>query len=126
MERLTEVIKRRIVEHLACFRSHAETAKLVGDEFGLSMTPRHVRAYDPNTFQFAGSLHWIEYHQLARERFAKEIASIAISHRAFRLNQLNTLYYQAVDEGNVGQAAKMLEQAAKEVGFFYERVRPRR
>ena len=121
MERLTESTKRRIVEHLACYRSHAETAQLVNEEFEISLTPRHIRAYDPNTFQYAGSQRWIDYFGLVREKFALEIGSIAISHRAYRLNQLQELFYDAKDNGNLRQAMKMLEQAAKEVGCYYDK-----
>ena len=126
MQRLTKDMKRRIVEHLACYCSHAETARLLDEEFGVSITLRHVRAYDPSTFQFAGSADWIDYHRLVREKFAVEIKSIAILHRAYRLNELQNLYYNAKDNGNLRQAAKMLEQAAKEVGHFYEKVLPRK
>ena len=126
MQRLTKDMKRRIVEHLACYCSHAETARLLDEEFGVSITLRHIRAYDPNTFQFAGSADWIDYHRLVREKFAVEIKSIAILHRAYRLNELQNLYYNAKDNGNLRQAAKMLEQAAKEVGHFYEKVLPRK
>ena len=121
MERLTENTKRRIVEHLACYRSHAETAQLVNEEFEISLTPRHIRAYDPNTFQYAGSQRWIDYFGLVREKFALEIGSSAISHRAYRLNQLQELFYDAKDNGNLRQAMKMLEQAAKEVGCYYDK-----
>ena len=117
MKRLTQDMKRRIVEHLACYRSYAETAALLRDEFGVSLTVRHIRSYDPATFQFAGSADWIDYHRLVREKFAVEIQSIAISHRAYRLNQLQELFYDAKDNGNLRQATKMLEQAAKEVGY---------
>ena len=122
MKRLTEDMKRRIVEQLACYRSHAETATLLNEEFGVALTLRHIRAYDPSTFQFAGSADWIDYHRLVREKFAVEIKSIAISHRAYRLNELQNLYYNAKDNGNLRQAAKMLEQAAKEVGCYYEKA----
>ena len=122
MKRLTEVMKRRIVEHLACYRSHAETATLLNEEFGVSLTLRHIRAYDPNTFQFAGSAHWIDYHRLVREKFAMEIKSVAISHRAYRLDRLQELFYDAKDNGHLRQAAKILEQAAKEVGYYYDKA----
>ena len=122
MQRLTKDMKRRIVEHLACYRSHAETATLLNEEFGISLTLRHVRAYDPSTFQFAGSAHWIDYHRLVREKFAMEIQSIAISHRAYRLNRLQELFYDAKDNGHLRQAAKILEQAAKEVGYYYDKA----
>ena len=122
MQRLTKDMKRRIVEHLACYCSHAETARLLDEEFGVSITLRHVRAYDPSTFQFAGSADWIDYHRLVREKFAMEIQSIAISHRAYRLDRLQELFYDAKDNGHLRQAAKILEQAAKEVGYYYDKA----
>ena len=126
MKRLNRDIKRRIVEQLACYRSYAETAALLREEFGVNLTVRHIRSYDPSTFQFAGSAHWIDYHRTVREKFATEISSIAISHRAFRLNQLQNMFHMAVESGDLLQATKVLEQAAKEVGHFYEKILPKR
>ena len=44
MKRLSDAIKRRIVEHLARYRTHAEVVGLIAEEFDLYLTPRHVRA----------------------------------------------------------------------------------
>jgi len=38
MRRLPDAIKRRIVEHLACYHTHAEVAGLIADEFGVTLT----------------------------------------------------------------------------------------
>jgi len=92
-----EPVKRRIVEHLACYRTHAEVVDLIADEFGVSLSPRHVRAYDPMSFQFAAGEKWREYDRLVRDRFATEIDTIAISHRAWRLRRLTEDYYRAVE-----------------------------
>ena len=47
MKRLPEAIKKRIVEHLACFQKPADVVELIAEEFDVTLTPRHVRAYDP-------------------------------------------------------------------------------
>jgi hypothetical protein len=121
MRRLPDAIKRRIVEHLACYQTHAEVAELITDEFGVTMTPRHVRAYDPTSLQFGGSHRWLGYFQTVRQRCANEIGDIAIAHRAYRLNQLQHIHESAVAKGDYRQALKALEQAAKEVGDCYVR-----
>lgn len=38
MRRLQDVVKRRIIEHLACYRTHTEVAELIADEFGVTPT----------------------------------------------------------------------------------------
>lgn len=121
MRRLSDVVKRRIVEHLACYRTHAEVADLIDEEFDVTLTPRHVRAYDPASFQFAGSHRWLEYYQIVRKRCADEVGEIAIAHRAYRLRKLQKLFDVAIDHGDYWQALSVLEQAAKEVGNYFAR-----
>ena len=116
MNRLPEVVKRRIVEHLACYYSPAEVVKLIHEEFDVVLTLRHVRAYDPSTFQFAGGPRWQGYHAQARKRFENETAEIPISHRAYRLRRLGQIHDRALESGALIVAMNALEQAAKEVG----------
>lgn len=123
MKRLPDPIKRRIVEHLACFHSPAEVVDLIRQEFDVKLTTRHVRAYDPTSFQCVASTRLRAYHAVVRERLACEIAEIPIAHRAFRLRQLQKIYEQAHDEGNIVAAANALEQAAKEVGNMFVNYR---
>jgi hypothetical protein len=122
MSRIPEAVKRRIVEHLACYCTHAETTDLIREEFNLELTPRHVRSYDPHTFQFAGRSEWRDVHAATRKRFLEEISNISIAHRAYRLRQLEQLYLSAKGRGALVIAAGMLEQAAKEVGHVYTNV----
>ncbi len=119
MRRLSEPVKRRIVEHLACYRAHSEVAELIADEFGVKLTPRHVRAYDPTSFQFAGSHRWLEYYQTVRKRCVNEVGEVAIAHRAYRMRQLQRIFDKAWDRGDYRQALQTLEQAAKEMGRWY-------
>ncbi|OBV10547.1 DUF2280 domain-containing protein [Erythrobacter dokdonensis] len=128
MKRLPEAIKKRIVEHLACFQTPADVVDLIAGEFGVTLTPRHVRAYDPASFQFAASPRWLEYHAAVRERYREEMGKVAIAHRTYRLDQLQRTIDAARDvlaEGGDGwldaceQIRKAVETAAKEVGDVY-------
>lgn len=127
MKRLPEAIKKRIVEHLACFHTPADVVVLIAEEFDVTLTPRHVRAYDPASFQFAGSYRWLEYHAAVRKRYQDEIGEIAISHRRYRLAKLQDTIDAALrvlekDGDGWLEAAevirKAVETAAKEVGDF--------
>ena len=121
MRRLPDAIKRRIVEHLACYQSHAEVVDLISGEFDVTLTPRHVRAYDPMSFQFAGSHRWMDYYLIVRERCNKELGEVAIAHRAYRIRQLQRILDLAMERGEVRLALKILEQAAKEMGNWFVR-----
>lgn len=123
MRRVPDLAKRRIVEHLACYQTDGAVVQLIKEEFGVSLTPRHVRAYDPRSLQFAASCQWVDYFHIVRDRFKAEAGQIGIAHKAYRLMQLQTLFMTALDRGDLRRAASMLEQAAKEVGNFY--VKPR-
>lgn len=122
MRRLPDTIKRRIVEHLACFQTHHEVADLIVDEFDVTITPRHVRAYDPTSSQFVGSHRWLNYHQTVRERCVQELGESAIVHRAHRMRRLQQILDKAMDRGDYRLALKTLEQAAREMGNWYVRA----
>jgi hypothetical protein len=130
MKRIPEAIKKRIVEHLACFQTPPDVVDLIAEEFDVTLTPRHVRAYDPASFQFAASYRWLEYHAAVRKRYEQEIGKVAIAHRAYRLDQLQRTIDVAMDvldkrgDGWLEaseQIRKAVETAAKEVGDFYVR-----
>lgn len=121
MKRLPEPVKRRIVEHLACYQSPAEVTRLIEEEFGITLTARHIRAYDPTSPQCTAAQRLVDYHRATRERFRTESADIPITHRAFRLHRLQQALDDAFDRGNLHLAAKLLEQAAKEMGNWFVR-----
>ena len=121
MRRLPEAVKRRIVEHLACYRTPADVVDLVAEEFDITLSARHVRAYDPTSFQFAGSDRWTVYHRTVRRRCVEQLGEIAIAHKAYRMRQLQQIFDAATDRGNYREALKALEQAAKEMGGWYLR-----
>lgn len=134
MKRLPEAIKRRIVEHLACFQKPADVVDLIAEEFDVTLTPRHVRAYDPTSMQFAGSCRWLEYHAAVRERYLEEIGRVAIAHRAYRLDQLQRaldVAMEILDSREDGwleaceQIRRTVETAAKEVGNVHVKYHDR-
>lgn len=125
MRRLPESIKQRIVEHLACLRTHPQAAELIADEFGVHLTPRHVRAYDPNSPDFAGGSHWYAYYDEVRERCSRDVGEIAIASKAYRMRQLQVLFDKAMDRGNHREARALLEQAAKEMGDRFASRQPK-
>ena len=130
MKRLPKTIKKRIVEHLACFQTPADVVELIAEEFDVKLTSRHVRAYDPASFQFAAAARWLEYYAAVRKRYKEEIGEIAIAHRKYRLEQLQATIDVAMGVLNRGsdgwleaseQIRKAVETAAKEVGDCYVR-----
>lgn len=132
MRRLGEPVKRRIVEHLACYRSHGEIVELIAEEFNIVLPPRHVRAYDPTSFQFAGRHEWMEYHSTVRRRFEEHVGEVAIAQRAYRLRSLQHAHdkvhkeVMGADPHDLVDLSKelrgILEQAAKEVGGVFTNV----
>lgn len=123
MGKLPEPVKRRIVEHLAAYRRPGEVADLIAQEFRVVLTPRHIRAYDPSSPQFAAGERWRSYFQSAQQRFDESIADCPIAYRAFRLHMLEEVRAMAMKQGNVRLAMKTLEQAAREVsGLPIDRV----
>lgn len=123
MKRLPDRVKRRIVEHLACYCTTPEVVELIAEEFGLMLTPRHIRAYDPTSLQCAASTRLRELHAATRARFEQTIAEVPIAHRAFRLRRLHKIHDAAIAAGNLNLAREALEQAAKEVGNMFVNAR---
>lgn len=121
MRRLTDKMKHRIVEHLACFHSPTEVTALIEEEFGTRITARQIRAYDPTSPQCVASQRLIDLHRATRERFRSEIGAIPITNRAFRMHRLQTAFDDAFDRGNHRLAKRLLEQAAKEMGNWFVR-----
>ena len=132
MKRLPECVKRRIVEHLACYRTHAEVVDLIAEEFNFLLPPRHVRAYDPTSFQFAGRHEWMEYHSTVRRKFEAHVGEVAIAQRAYRLRTLqqahDRLFSEMMDASPKDivdlsrELRGILEQAAKEVSGVFTNV----
>lgn len=121
MATVSKTIQRFIVQQLACFESPSEVAEAVKAEFSVTITRQAVEHYDPTKGGEGKRLSkdHIELFNVTRERFLSRIDALAISHKIYRLSQLELIMRRAKSRGNWGLAAQMLEQAAKEVGDAY-------
>ncbi len=119
-EKLNDKLKAFIVQSLACFDPPSAVVAAVKAEFKVDVRPQSVEAYDPN--KRAGrklSERWREIFKATREEFLRDTSRIGISHRAVRLRALERMAARAEEMRNLDLAARLLEQAAKEVGDSY-------
>ncbi len=117
MARLTEDVKVFIVERLAMFGKPSEIADAVREEFGLTIPRQQVEEYDPE--KRCKTKKWIALHAATRQAFTDKRAGLAITHRSWRLQQLEEMARAARKSKNYKLAKELLEQAAKEDGDFY-------
>ena len=117
---LSDEIKEFIVKRLACYETPSRVAAAVRNYFGVDVDRRQVFAYDP-----AGSRppaqRWIDLHAATRTRFLRETAGIAVAQKVVRLRMLDRLA-QTAEENNCDERfARLLAQAARECGGFYDK-----
>lgn len=125
MAKLSKTIQRFIVQQLACFESPSEVVAAVKEEYGVTITRQAVEHYDPTKGGEGKGLakEHEELFNATRESFISKIDTLAISHKAYRLNQLEHIMRNAKRSRNWFLAAQMLEQAAKEMGGIYTNKR---
>lgn len=118
--KLTDEVRTFIVQSLACFDAPSVVVAAVKREFGETVKPQAVEAYDPT--KRAGralSQRWRALFDATRKEFLEDTSKIAISHRSVRLRALQRMADKAEERGNAPLAAQLLEQAAKECGNAY-------
>jgi len=121
MASLRDSERREIVQRLACFESPPEVAEWASEEFEKDVTRNQVHHYDPTRSDETAE-KWEELFQETREAFLNDLDTIPLSHRAVRLRELTNLYERAKEQEEVEKAARMLKQAAKEVGEKFTNV----
>lgn len=115
MAALTDAQRTFIVQRLACFGTPSEVAEAVKEEFGLDLPRQQVQYYDPTVGEQPAE-QWRAIFEETREKYVEEVGRHGIAHKAYRLDRLQEMEKRAVRMGNLGLAADLLEQAAKEVG----------
>lgn len=126
MAALPTAVKLHIITALACFESPTHVATSVKEQFGLVLSRQRIEAWHPERVAGAKlNAKWRDIFEGKRKRFFAELDNIPIAHRSYRLRQLDRILERAEDMGNIGMAAQMIEQAAKEVGNFYVNRRRR-
>jgi hypothetical protein len=117
MPRLEEAVKTFIVERLAQYARPTEVVDAVKEEFAVTITRQAVEEYDPE--KRCTTQKWVDLHRVTRAAFLERKAGLAISHRSWRLQQLEEMARAARKSRNYKLASSLLEQAAKEEGDFY-------
>ena len=114
---LSDEAKTFVVQALACWDTPSDVAKAVRDEFGITITRQSIEFYDPTKRAGANlSTEFKALFEATRARFTAETAAVGVAHRTVRLRRLQRFADKAESMGNLGLAAKLLEQAAKEMG----------
>jgi hypothetical protein len=123
MATLTDTERRKIVKRLACFESPPEVAEWAVEAFGKDVTVGQIHHYDPTRCDDTAQ-KWTQLFQDTREAFLSDLETIPLSHRAVRLRELQRLYDRLKD-GDETEAARLLKQAAKEMGDKFTNVERR-
>ena len=124
MERLSDDVRRFIVQRLAMFDTPSQVAEAVKAEFGIEVTRQAVRAYDPTARNAKKPARkWAVIFEETRKRFLAQTSAIPIAQRAVRLRRLDRMYMAAESSKNYALAAQLLEQAAKEEGELFTNAR---
>jgi hypothetical protein len=114
---LTRDIKTFIVQALACFDPPSAVTKAVLHQFGLSVSRQQVEIHDPTKRCSKGlARRWVVLFADTRCAFLRAIANIPIASRSYRLRALGRMLEEVEQRGNLVLAARLLEQAAKEMG----------
>jgi hypothetical protein len=117
---LTDEVKTFIVKGLARYETPTRVAASVKTHFGIEIDRRQVFAYDP-----AGSRRpakrWIDLHAAARAKFNRAVGEVGVAQKIVRLRMLDRFAHRADEANQMERACRILEQAAKECGGFYER-----
>lgn len=116
MADLTEDQKRAIVEALACFSDVPTIIGMFHKDYGIQLDRKQVGRYDPTRPYYAGGERWREIFEARRRAYLEDLAAVPVAHQGYRLNMLQRGVDAAAKAGNWLLAAKLLEQAAKEVG----------
>lgn len=121
MAALNTKVKAYIVRGLATYMTPSEVVDAVKQEFdGLEVTRQQVSKYDPDKASGINlSDKWKQLFVKHRKDFNDEINSIPIANKAYRLKLLGDMAVGAFESKNRPLAAKLLEQAAKEVGEVF-------
>ncbi|TLP75264.1 DUF2280 domain-containing protein [Pseudomonas nitroreducens] len=121
MATLTNDVKTFIVQALACFDAPSQVCQAVKSVYGIEVTRQQVETHDPTKTSGKGlAKRWVTLFHDTREQFRSEMAQIPVANRAFRLRAMQRLLEKAEKAGNTVLCAKLLEQAAREVGDHYQ------
>ena len=117
MKKLPDEVKLFIVRALAKYKMPTQIVELVKGEFGVEITPQHVRIYNPE--QCEVSPRWTKIFRTTRTDFHKKIEDIPIANLATRVEWLNDIARRAQRNGHGVLERDAMRQAAEDLGGAY-------
>lgn len=120
MAKLSSLHKTLIVQRLATFVSDKEIIEELRT-FGVEVDYAQIAYYNPQTAGSRLGKEWVQLFDETRKRFIDDTSSIAISHRAYRLQELDRLYKKSKTSPreNVPLSKEIIVEAEKISGNSY-------
>lgn len=119
MARLSSDVIRAIVTRLACYDRPAEVAKYVLETFRVEVTLPHILYYDPTSAGTDVAKKWRKLFAETRAAFTRDLTSIPIAQRAYRMQQMQKIHNKNMDRGALAFARDDLVEAEKMTGDYY-------
>lgn len=117
---LTNDVKALIVDRIAQFLSPQEVVDEIKRQFGIELNRQTIERYDPS--KVAGvnlSKRWRVLFDARRRAYLSAVENVPIANLAVRLQWLQDMVLDLKAMRNYLGAARLLEQAAREVGGAY-------
>jgi hypothetical protein len=121
---LSDELKDFATSCFARFMRPMQVVRAVEHRFGIKLERNRIQIFDPESAKgkTLGKKRKALFAEV-RQRFLKELEEIPIASKMVRLQQLQTHYEKAADDGNVRLALDVLEKAAKEAGGAHSNER---
>lgn len=121
--KLTDELRTEVVTRLAMYDTIGQIREWLIEEHGIDVSHEAISAYNAGTnHSKVMSKRWIDLFHKVREEWLAEMAREPIANRAWRLRRLGELFTVAKAAGDIEEARKALEQAAKETGNVYTNI----
>lgn len=123
MATLTPEQKKFLVVRAAMFERGCDIIRDFDAEYGFEPAKEQVHRYQfKRKDKSQPNKELRALYDAARAAFLADVCAIPIANRAYRLQKLNDMFHTAIDANSldgVEVAAKLVEQAAKEVGDVF-------
>src|SRR4051812_7881592 len=119
MAKLTDAVKREVVQRLARWEDPADIRKVIKETFGIDLMPQQITYYNPDSSDTDVAQKWIDLFDETRERFLNDSSDIFVSKKTARLRELQDLYLKAKKRNQIKLAMEILEQVAQEQGGMF-------
>ncbi len=116
MPDLAERQKLELVGLLACFREPTAIIAHFRTEHGIELSHKQVGGYDPTRSYYDAGERWREIFDVRRKAYLDDVSNIPVAHQGYRLNALQIGTEAAMKAKNWALMARLLEQAARDVG----------